>query len=535
MILIVDDKPENILSLRSILELNKFEVDTALSGEEALKKILKQTYVLIILDVQMPGMDGFEVAEAISSYSRSKHTPIIFLSAVSTHKKFIAKGFESGAIDYIVKPVDPDLLILRVKTLQRLFEQTAALNESQRALQAEVEVRKEAEQALSSTVAELHTTLESIPQIAFTARPDGSLEFVNQCWFDYSATAARFPQAHEDDKDLDREWRAAIASGRGLELELRIQQRATGLYRYHLLRASPVLRDGAPVKWVGTFTDIHEQKMLSELLENKVEERTRALIAANRELEETNNDLQQFTAIASHDLKEPLRKIQFFGSRVIETLGDRADDVVQYLQKINQSSNRMSRLIDDVLNFSKLSQANLFAPTDLNAVLDELVVDLELLIRDTGARIDRTPLPMIDANAGLMRQAFQNIISNALKFSRPGVPPEIRITGETVEALDAHAAATPDGPFCRISIADNGIGFDVRYLAKIFSIFQRLHTRDKYEGTGIGLAITKKIVQKHQGTITATSREGEGSCFIIVVPVRQAVTEANQTDHISTS
>jgi signal transduction histidine kinase/DNA-binding response OmpR family regulator len=528
MILIVDDKPENILSLRSILELNKFKVDTALSGEEALKKILRQTYALIILDVQMPGMDGFEVAEAISSYSRSKHTPIIFLSAVSTHKKFIAKGFASGAIDYIVKPVDPDLLILRVKTLQRLYEQTAALNESQRALQAEVDVRKEAELALSSTVSELHTTLESIPQIAFTARPDGSLEFVNRRWFDYCATAACFPRSHADDKELDREWKIAVASGRGLELELRIQQRSTGEYRYHLLRASPVLRDGQPVKWVGTFTDIHEQKMLHELLENKVEERTRALIASNRELEETNNDLQQFTAIASHDLKEPLRKIQFFGSRVIETLGDRADDVVVYLQKINQSSNRMSRLIDDVLNFSKLSQANLFASTDLNALLDDLLVDLELLIRETGARIEKEELPLVDANAGLMRQVFQNLVSNALKFSRSGVPPVIRISGERVEKLDASSAAHPDGPFCRIRVEDNGIGFDERYLSKIFSIFQRLHTRDKYEGTGIGLAITKKIVQKHHGLITATSREGVGSCFILVLPVRQGRDEHQQ-------
>src|SRR5215211_5099030 len=179
MILIVDDKPENIFSLKSILELNGFNTDTAFSGEEALKKVLKQEYALVILDVQMPGMDGYEVADAITGLNKTKDIPVIFLSAVNTHKKFITKGFESGAIDYITKPVDPDILILKVRTFSRLYEQTHALNEAQKSLRAEIEVRKEAEKALNATVEELHSTLESIPQIAFTARQDGTIDFVN--------------------------------------------------------------------------------------------------------------------------------------------------------------------------------------------------------------------------------------------------------------------------------------------------------------------------------------------------------------------
>src|ERR1700753_4059119 len=150
MILIVDDKPENIFSLKTILELHSFPTDTALSGEEALKKILRQSYALIILDVQMPGMDGFEVAEAISGYSKARDIPIIFLSAVNTDKKFITRGYSSGGIDYVTKPFDSDLLLLKVKNFYRLSEQNQKLNTIQKALEEEIEFRKKAENQLQA-------------------------------------------------------------------------------------------------------------------------------------------------------------------------------------------------------------------------------------------------------------------------------------------------------------------------------------------------------------------------------------------------
>ncbi|WP_431217274.1 response regulator [Puia sp. P3] len=180
MILIVDDKPENIFSLKTILELHSFPTDTALSGEEALKKILRNSYALIILDVQMPGMDGFEVAEAISGYSKARDIPIIFLSAASTDKKFITKGYSSGAMDYITKPIDPDILLLKVKTFYRLYEQNRELVRIQASLRSEIEFRKKVEGELQERAGELHSILESIPQIAFTTRADGRIEFVNE-------------------------------------------------------------------------------------------------------------------------------------------------------------------------------------------------------------------------------------------------------------------------------------------------------------------------------------------------------------------
>ncbi len=520
MILIVDDKPENIFSLKSVLEINLFEVDTALSGEEALKKVLKNTYTLIILDVQMPGMDGFEVAEALTGLSRTKDIPIIFLSAVNTHKSFITKGFASGAIDYITKPVDPDILILKVQMFNRLYEQSRALNKAHSALKQEVEVRKEAEQALSDTVSELHSTLQSIPQIAFTARPDGALEFVNQHWYRYSDSKKVFPVTHPDELTLAQTWEQCLQSKREWETEVRILEQITQTYRYHLMRALPVTSDGAIVKWVGTFTDIHEQKMLSETLEQRVAERTHELEIINRELEASNHDLQQFASVASHDLQEPLRKIQLFSS-LIQTRSDADPDMLEYLRKIRDSSARMRKLIEDLLSFARISQATTFETTSLEDIVQDILLDLELLIQDKKAQVTMGALPALEVVPGLMRQVFQNIVSNALKFSKASEPAVVHIWSEYICELDATAPCTEAGEYCRIQIQDNGIGFDEQYIDKVFTLFQRLNDQEKYAGTGIGLAIAKKIVDKHNGLITVRSQPNKGSVFIVVLPVHQ--------------
>lgn len=532
MVLIVDDKPENIISLKSFLELNDFPVDTALSGEEALKKIYKNAYALIILDVQMPGMDGFEVAETISGYSKAKDVPIIFLSAVNIDKKFVTRGYSSGGIDYVTKPFDPDILLLKVKTFYRLYEQNRELVETQQALRNEVAVRREAEEALYEKVQELHSYLESIPQMAFTADPSGQIEFVNEQWKNYCASAREFPATHPDGKSFTEIWHEAMVSASNVQAELRIRRKDTDDYRFFLLTARPIRSGDSIRKWVGTLNDIHEQKMANELLEQKVKERTHELSEINKELEASNHDLQQFASVASHDLKEPLRKIQVFSSIIRDRyVKDDSNGLKSYMNRIINSSERMSGLINDLLSFSRLSVSSLFHLTDLNLVIRDILSDLEISTTEKSAQIEVAQLPHIEVIPGQIRQVFQNIISNALKFSKEDQPPKIHISSSFLSELDPMAPSVPSGDFARIVVEDNGIGFDEKYLDRIFTLFQRLNPLEVYEGTGIGLAIAKKIIDKHGGIITATSRVNEGSTFIVVLPVKQMAMENTTEEH----
>lgn len=517
MILIVDDKAENIFSLQRTLELHSFEVDSASSGEEALKKILNTDYSLIILDVQMPGMDGFEVAEAISGYSKTKDVPIIFLSAVNTDKKFIAKGYTAGGVDYVTKPVDPGIFMLKVKTLHRLYEQNRELNRIQSNLLKEVQTRKEAELQLTKIMQEQRSILESMPQIAFTLKPDGELEFVNEQWYVYSNSDKQMPGFHSADSEIFAKIAAAVANGSNLTAEVRIKNLLADAYRWHLLKLIPIKQAEAISKWVGTFTDIHNQKEVNEILEAKVHERTEELIAKNKELESSNHELQQFASVASHDLKEPLRKIQIFSTIVKDRHLNGSEQAKDSMGRIIEASQRMTGLINDLLNYSRLSIDTLFEEVDLRQTIEDIAKDLEFIIEDKKATITVSDMPTVQAVPGQMRQVFQNLLSNSLKFARPGLKPEINISAELLVG----------GEVCRIVVKDNGIGFDEQYLDRIFTIFQRLNARESYEGTGIGLAIVKKIIEKHGGTITAQSQPGDGAAFIIELPMRQKSVKTN--------
>lgn len=412
MILIVDDRKENILSLKTFLELHKFEVDTADSGEEALKKILKKEYELIVLDVQMPGMDGFEVAEAISGYSKSKDIPIIFLTAVSIDKRFITKGYQSGGIDYVTKPFDPDILLLKVKTFCRLHEQNKKLHHIQQELRQEIEFRKDAEQQLNA---------------------------------------------------------------------------------------------------------------MNQSLEQKINERTQNLVTANAELARKNLELQQFAYIASHDLKEPLRKIQIFGNLIKDKLVLPGEKGEMYVQKVIHSADRMSALVNDVLAYSAIDVPKKFEPVDLNKVLHDIINDFEILIEEKNASISKGHLPVVEMIPIQARQLLQNLVANAIKFSREGIHPQIAVDAVLVKEKDFHSPAVPssEAAYCIVSVTDNGIGFKDEYANQIFSIFQRLHPSDAFEGTGIGLAIAKKITDTHGGAIMAKGEPGQGSVFSVLLPLKK--------------
>jgi len=275
------------------------------------------------------------------------------------------------------------------------------------------------------------------------------------------------------------------------------------------------------VRWVGIFTDIHDQKMASQVLEKRVEERTRELKSINKKLENSNIELQKFAFVASHDLQEPLRKIQLFSDLVIEKFASDRERANKFLHKIITSAERMRKLITSLLDYSRLPDRDFYEPVDLNEIIEEIVQDYEVPISSRNAKITVDKLPVLDAIPGQMHQIFQNLISNALKFSRADCAPEITITADRIQDKSLSAPVAQDGDYYRIFFSDNGIGFDQMYADKVFEIFQRLKQFDDYEGTGIGLAIVKKIVERHEGIVAVKSKENEGTVFTLILPVNQ--------------
>jgi len=268
---------------------------------------------------------------------------------------------------------------------------------------------------------------------------------------------------------------------------------------------------------VGITRDIHEFKMAQEALRAS-EEKLREFTA---QLERSNRELQDFAYVASHDLQEPLRKIVVFGERLKEKAAERLEpETLDYLQRMQKAASRMQTLINDLLTFSRVTtKAQPFNPVDLEQTVREVVDDLEGRIEATKGRVDLGILPTIDAEPLQIRQLLQNLIGNALKFRRPDVSPVVKIDAKFFfGALPDSAEDAPEQKLCELTVSDNGIGFEEKYLDRIFNVFQRLHTRNEYEGTGMGLAIARKIVVYHGGVITAKSAPGQGSTFIVTLP-----------------
>jgi PAS domain S-box-containing protein len=294
-------------------------------------------------------------------------------------------------------------------------------------------------------------------------------------------------------------WKT-ISSGQIWEGEIRNRAKDGSFYWVYTTIVPFLNEKGKPYEYVSIRYEITSRKQAEE-----------QLIHYADKLEASNRELQDFASVAAHDLQEPLRKIQAFSDRLKTKYRDLlGDDGKDYLDRMLGSAKRMQTLIDDLLSYSRITtKAQPFVPTDLNQVLREVLSDLEVRIESTHGKIISGTLPTIDGDPSQMRQLLQNILSNALKFHKPETPPEIHIESE-VKAGN-----------CEIRIRDNGIGFEEKYLDRIFTIFQRLHGKSQYEGTGVGLAIVRRIVERHHGQVTAKSTPGSGTTFIIHLPVRQ--------------
>ncbi|HET7898185.1 MAG TPA: response regulator [Flavisolibacter sp.] len=411
-ILLVDDRPDNLLSMETILENENYEIVKATSGKAALKILLTQLdFTLILMDVQMPDMNGIETASLIYQRERLKHIPIIFITAHDYNDEHVFEGYKIGAIDYIYKPINPELLRFKVGVFTEMYQKNHQLLMQERKLK------------------QMNANLE---------------------------------------KEI-------------------------------------------------------EDRRISE---EKVRHLNEQLLENNRNLKATIEELDRFAYVASHDLQEPLRKILVFSDKLLSSQREQvSEETTRYLEKIVKASGRMQKLISDLLIFSRQDDAGAgLTEVNLNSLMADVLSDMEVEIEKQKAEIIVGELPVLWAVPSQMRQLFQNLISNGIKFRRPDHPPVITINCEpTDEPL-------PDGfdSHCRIVVQDNGIGFEEKYAEEIFVVFKRLHSYHEYEGTGVGLSICKKIVEKHRGRISAKSHPGQGAAFYVDLPL--AKTEMKVAD-----
>lgn len=407
-ILLVDDREDNLLSIETILAPGGYQFVKANSGRQALKVLLNEfDFAMILMDVKMPNLNGFETAALIYEREKLKHIPIIFITANTYGDENMFKGYQSGAIDFIFKPVNSDVLRAKVGVLIDLYRKNRLLFDQEQKL---------------------------------------------------------------------------IAINRNLERE------------------------------------VNERKISEE----KVRQLNHKLLENIADLESANKDLERFAFMASHDLQEPLRKIRMFSDRLFTKYRDVFHEDIKMVTRIQQAAERMQSLIIDILAFSKISNdKSAFVVTDLNLVVKELLVEMDEEIKEADASVTIDSLPTLAVGPSLIRPLFQNLISNALKYRRLDVPAKIRIYTEITTGINDRTKNLVNKYF-RIFIEDNGIGFDQKYAEEIFGMFRRLHHNGQYAGTGVGLALCKKITELHCGFITARSKLNEGSTFIVSLPVQHA-------------
>ena len=381
----------------------------------------------------------------------------------------------------------------------------------------DITAQKEVQEIIKESEERFRQLADLVPQIIWTGEPDGFVDYYNKRWYEYTAfdekefgDSSWIPLVHPDDASLVVEfWYKSVQTGNPYQIEFRLKNGRTGEYRWFLSKALPIIdKTGQITKWFGTCTDIQEQKNITEKLESLVAERT-------KELQRSNEDLQQFAHVASHDLKEPVRKIKTFTSRLEDHLEGKLDEsALKYIERVHVATDRMFNMIDGVLAYSKIN-ADLQKPTwiDLNEVLKNIETDLEVSLQKTGGKIYYHDLPSLEGALVLIYQLFYNLINNSIKFGKADTSPQITILSEIV--------VENDRKFAVITLADNGIGFEQDQAERIFETFMRLNSKDRYEGTGLGLSLCKKIVERHGGNITANGSLGSGATFIIKLPIRQ--------------
>jgi PAS domain S-box-containing protein len=491
-ILLVDDSAENLLSLGAALEGLRQELVLARSGTEALRHLLDDDFAVILLDVKMPDMDGFQTAELIRSRRRSRHTPILFLTAYKSDEHLF-RGYDMGAVDFLFKPIVPEILRSKVGVFVELSRNTVLL-------ERQTEVLRKAEQKFRSL-------LEAAPDAMIISSASGAITLVN------SQVEKQFGFLREEliSRDIQTLVPDFPVADRGAHCDVTCKRKDGSIFPAEISVSPLQTEEGLLV--TSAIRDVTERKKrddqireLNTRLEHRVAERTQDLVRSNEALRQSNDDLNQFAYAASHDLQEPLRMVSLYSELLQKRYGSQfGKEADQFITFIMNGARRMELLLRDLLAYSQTGSGEGPAvPVDCGQVIEKVLLNLQAAIEQNSAEVHWGDLPTVDAHEIRLIQLFQNLVSNAIKYRR-SEPPRIVIGAERRDTE------------WLFSVEDNGIGIRPEYAQQVFGIFKRLHGHT-YPGTGIGLAICQRIVERYGGRIWVESKPGEGSKFCFTLP-----------------
>jgi PAS domain S-box-containing protein len=508
-ILLVDDTPDNLVSLEAALYGLGDELVTARSGKEALRHLLSDDFAAILLDVRMPDMDGFETAELIRSRPRSRQTPIIFLTGYKS-EGHLFRGYDLGAVDFLFKPIVPEVLRSKVAVLVELRRNSAKLQEQADILRKQAAVLQKAEQ-------KFRALLEAAPDAMVMCRDDGEIVMVNS-ETEVVFGCGRDRLLYRNIRSLVPDWKfqrpsASDDEGGGPKLhpgeigkELYAVRENGSTFPVAISVRPLVTEEGIVI--TTAIRDISVRKANEEEIRRLNSTLEQRVLARTEELMQSNEELQQFAYIASHDLQEPLRTVSIFAQLLAKRYKGQLDsEADQFIHYIVDGSERMERMIHDLLDFSRVDARGTdhFVRTRCDAALNDAILNLQSLIEETHAVVTVGNLPEVLADPVQLTRMFQNLLVNSIRY-RGDAPPQI------------HIAAEPREGEWLFSVKDDGIGIEQQYAEKVFGIFKTLNPRAKYPGSGMGLAICRKIVTRHEGRIWVESKLGEGATFYFTLP-----------------
>lgn len=536
-ILLVDDTPENLVAWEAILSCLDQNLVKARSGSEALHCLLRQEFAVILLDVNMPDLNGFQTAALIRQRKSSEHTPIIFITAISTTEMYSSRGYALGAVDYMSTPVIPEVLRTKVAVFVELWKKKEEVKRQAEKLR-DIEEAEHKRRLMEATQRlEFETTRNRFFKLSIEllsiAGFDGSFKQLNPTWQAVLGFTEEELKAKPFVEFVHAEDRAAtireIERVRRTDVPVYFENRfycKNGGHRWLGWTAASFPAEELFYFFARDITDRKRSEAEIRELNAALARRAAELEKANQELEkqvlerkraegvvrETNAALEAFAYSVSHDLRAPLRAMQGFAQALLEDYADKLDENGKcYADRIIASANRMDTLIEDLLQYSRVSYNALqLQAVQVEHALSEALRQLEQPIRQAKGEVELlgTFLPVVGHHQTLV-QILCNLISNGIKFVESGVIPRIRIRME------------PLADRGRIWVEDNGIGVAPEFHSRIFRVFERLHGLESYPGTGIGLAIVRKGLERMGGAVGLESAEGRGSSFWIELPLAQ--------------